>query len=57
MGFVLKNSRRLTDLVKSPFGLVWLAYQGLRAIGKGASFNTGSFGDKRFRLYYYFGAK
>lgn len=57
MGFVLRNTRSLTDQVKSPFWLVSLAYRGLQAIGKGAIFNTGSSGDKRFRLYYYFGAK
>jgi hypothetical protein len=57
MGFMFRNTRSLNDQVKSPFWLVWLAYQGLRAIGKGANFNTGSSGDKGFHLYYYFGAK
>jgi hypothetical protein len=40
MVFVRRNTRSLTDQVKSSFWLVWLAYKGLRAIGKGANFST-----------------
>ena len=40
MVFVHRNTRSLTDQVKSSFWLVWLAYKGLRAIGKRASFST-----------------
>jgi len=40
MVFLRRNTRNLTDQVKSSFWLVCLAYQGLRAIGKGAIFST-----------------
>jgi hypothetical protein len=40
MGFVSRNTHSLTDQVKSAFWLVWLAHQGLRAIGTGSNFGT-----------------
>jgi cation transport ATPase len=40
MDFVHWNTRSLMDQVKSSFWLVWLAYQGLRAIDERANFST-----------------